>query len=219
MRKNNNIQILILLFVSLSVVSCNRQKSPEYPSGEISQREVKKISEAEIAKKALQIGHEISGKTQKVLGETLKKSVQNDGFEAAIRFCNLNAYPLVDSLKELYHADIRRVTFKFRNPLDKPDSIETVVLNAYEYVKNDTSALKENIQDIGKDTVLYTRPIIVQNGLCLICHGKPETGFTDKYARVLDELYPIDHARGYNLGDLRGMWSIRIPKKTIIESF
>ena len=59
------------------------------------------------------------------------------------------------------------------------------------------------------DSIAYYRPIFISSPACLKCHGvKSETAD----ASALDAIaarYPGDEATGYQLGELRGMWSIR----------
>ena len=40
-----------------------------------------------------------------------------------------------------------------------------------------------------------------------------------KYTSHLKSKYPADMATDYNVGDLRGMWSITIAKKKVVQSF
>jgi hypothetical protein len=46
--------------------------------------------------------------------------------------------------------------------------------------------------------------------MCLNCHGQPGTDISAETQKALAELYPNDLAIGHKIGDLRGMWSIRI---------
>ena len=79
-------------------------------------QEIRRVGEAEIITAGLERGRNISEAAQKTLGSTLKSHIESDGIESALKFCNLNAYTLIDSLSQLYSADIRRVSLKTRNP-------------------------------------------------------------------------------------------------------
>jgi N-acetylglucosamine-6-phosphate deacetylase len=75
-----------------------------------------------------------------------------------------------------------------------------------------------NIQKIENGEVyLYSKSIIIPGGLCLNCHGEPGKDINDETLKKLNELYPQDQAKGHQIGDLRGMWSIKIPKKEVVK--
>ena len=181
-------------------------------------QEVKKVKEADIISAGLERGKTIADITQKVLGSTLKSKIQNKGIEAALTFCNLNAYPIVDSLSRLYSAEIKRVSLKNRNPGNFPDSIESIILEAYQYSVDNGDPVTENIQNIDNISLLYTRPIQIGDPMCLQCHGKAGEDIQKDTEKLLKELYPEDKARGYSITELRGMWSIRSEKKDIVNA-
>ncbi|MFC2107107.1 DUF3365 domain-containing protein, partial [Bacteroidota bacterium] len=112
--------------------------------------------------KYLQDGKEIAGKTFKALGGKLKSAIQRGGITDAIEYCNIEAEPLTDSLSRLYNAEIRRTTFKPRNPANAPDSLESIVLAIYEeqFLKGDS--LKPMLHMTGDKEVLFTAPIMTQ---------------------------------------------------------
>jgi len=51
----------------------------------------------------------------------------------------------------------------------------------------------------------------------LNCHGEPGKEISEETLQKLNELYPEDKAIGHQIGDLRGMWSIKIPKKEVVK--
>ena len=181
-------------------------------------QEIKKVLEADIISAGLDRGNTIANKVQQILGMTLKTKIEDEGIEAALKYCNLNAYPIVDSLSIAYAAQIRRVSQKNRNPRNYPDSVETVFLEAYQYSIDQGGQVSENIQEIDDDYLLYTRPILIGDPLCLKCHGELQVDITTGTEKLIKELYPDDRATGFRIGKLRGMWSIRLEKKEIINS-
>jgi hypothetical protein len=126
--------------------------------------------------------------------------------------------PLVDSLSKKYGAVIKRVSFKVRNPKDVPTELEREILEAYEYQMENSAEMKSNVQAVEDDQYLFTKPILVENALCLTCHGTFENGLTQETDAFIKSKYPEDKATGYEIGELRGMWSITFPKKEIIQS-
>lgn len=210
----------IFLGFSTGIISCTTDKrlNTEAVREEIKSREVKKVTEAEIVNKVYEIGNEIALNTKKTLGKNLQESLQQGGVQNAISFCNLNAMPLVDSLSKKYGAVIRRTTLKARNPNDLPSDIEQKIMEAYEYQFKDSIPLKENVQPLENDQYLFTKAIFVENVLCLTCHGSTNNGLTLETEEFIKSKYPLDKATGYQVGDLRGMWSITIDKKKVVQS-
>lgn len=218
--KNRAFLIILLIVFTYIFILCSTDKkvNNEAVQQEIKNREIKKVAEAEIVNKVYEIGTSISSSTQKTLGANLKNALQEGGVENAISFCNLNAMPLVDSLSDKFDAEIRRVTFKARNPDDLPNEMENELLEAYAYQWTDSISMKNNVQQLNENTYLFTKPILVENALCLTCHGTYENGLSKETDDFIKSKYPQDQATGYNIGDLRGMWSITISKKKVIQS-
>jgi len=179
-------------------------------------RKIKRVTKSEILDEASEKGEILAATAQKSLSETLSAKIQESGLVPAIEHCNVVAQPLVDSLSMAYGATIRRVSSKLRNPVDKPDQIEQEILEAYEYAMENSVSLESNVQEVGDQEILFTKPILISNPLCLNCHGTIGKEILDENYDAIKSLYPQDSAVGYNLGDLRGMWSIRFQKKELI---
>lgn len=200
--------------------SCTSDKKfdSEAVREEIKSREIKKVTEAEIVTKVHEIGNSIVLTTKKTLGKNLKHALQNGGIENAIAFCNLNAMPLVDSLNKRFGAEIRRASLKPRNPNNVPNDLEKELLEAYAYQWKDSILLQTNVQALEGNKYLFTSPIFVDNALCLACHGTYDNGLLKKSDDFIKSKYPDDQATGYRNGDLRGIWSITISKKKVVQS-
>lgn len=207
-------------YLLFAVLQCTSDKKVDTDAvkKEIASREIKKVTEAEIMEKVMELGKSVALDSKQTLGKNLQTALQEGGVENAIDFCNLNAMPLVDSLSKNFDATIKRVSLKVRNPEDYPTELEKQILEAYEYQWKDSISLQANVQPIGEDQYLFTQPIMVENALCLTCHGKPENGFLKATNDFIKSKYPNDQATGYEIGDLRGMWSITFSKKKVIQS-
>ena len=210
----------IILLTSIIFFSCNFDKNKVDRSQfeeEISNREIKRVTDIQILEQAYKHGDVISKNSQKAIGGKLKMAIQQGGFSSAIGFCNASVSGIVDSLKSNYNAEIKRTSLKLRNPNNTPTDKEKQLLEAYQYSFDKKSPIKEGTQVLENGDILYTKPIFMK-GLCLNCHGKPDgTLNADAYTRI-QELYPSDSALNYINGDLRGMWSIRLTKKALIKS-
>ena len=208
-------------FLLLAFPSCDmkdRKGSSEALKEEIKERELKRVTEVEIFEAATKVGEQIAMASQKTLATNLKTAISQQGVEYAIEFCKLQAMPLTDSLSKKFAAQIRRTSIKIRNPANRPNDLESQILDAYQYNVENGLDLAANLQRIDQDYLLYTHPIVLNNPLCLNCHGKPGDQITDEHAQLLTSLYPDDEAVGYQLGELRGMWSIVLSQKQLVLS-
>lgn len=207
----------LIVFVLLQACGSNKPVDREAVKEEMKAREIKKVSDSQITEKGIEIGNAIAREAQKTLKTNLLNAIKNDGVTEAISFCNANALKLVQELEDSMNVSIFRVSQKWRNPKDEPDSLEALVLDAYQYNMDNGMDLKPSIQEEGKEVLLYTSPIKINNPLCLQCHGKVGDEVLNETHEKIISLYPNDNATGYTLGQLRGMWSIRIPKKEIVK--
>ena len=53
---------------------------------------------------------------------------------------------------------------------------------------------------------------ITTNTMCLQCHGTPNEQVTSETLSALKALYPSDKALGYDVNEVRGIWSIVFDK-------
>ena len=162
----------------------------------------------------VKMGNTLAKQSFDTLRNSLQNAIAQEGLEHAVSYCNVNAMELTDT----YSSDsvmIRRTSLKFRNPENKPDSIEERILNFFASQK-EIGIVNDSLQPIvEKDksgTVHFYRPIILQP-ICVNCHGnKAEVAQIDLW-KTIDRLYPTDLAYAYKPGDLRGIWHIKFIKK------
>ena len=121
-------------FLILAFPSCDmkdRKGSSEALKEEIKERELKRVTEVEIFEAATKVGEQIAIASQKTLATNLKTAISQQGVEYAIKFCKLQAMPLTDSLSKKFAAQIRRTSLKIRNPANRPNDLESQILDAY----------------------------------------------------------------------------------------
>lgn len=101
---------------------------------------------------------------------------------------------------------VKQIATKYRNPAHAPDNLHSVM--ALAKFENDPELMgfwdSETID--GESGTRYYRRINVESS-CLACHGS-------KNARpqFVKDKYPQDLAFDFNVGDLRGMYSVFIPE-------
>ncbi|HSF52152.1 MAG TPA: DUF3365 domain-containing protein [Algoriphagus sp.] len=213
-------KIVLPAFTFCLMLSCGPQEriSKETFEEVNEAMEVKRVTEVEILEEAMIWGDSITTEAQTQLMSKLQNAIAENGTVGAIEFCNVQALPILQEISNKYEVQIRRVSNRYRNPADLPNEEEKPLLDAYEFTAEGNGKSDPNIQKFENGEVfLYTKPIVIPGGLCLSCHGEPGKDIEEKTLQKLNELYPQDQAKNHKLGDLRGMWSVRIPKKEVVK--
>lgn len=173
---------------------------------------------AETRTVATQRGRAIVAETFSLLSSNLQSAIQQGGVSNALPFCSLAASPLTAGMAGKHGVTIRRVTHKARNPADKADAIELAILNQFKAALPNITATNPPlpvVTNLVANTATFFAPIVLNNELCLKCHGEPGKDISADNVAVIQRLYPQDEATGFRLGDLRGAWRIDFPLATL----
>ena len=146
------------------------------------------------------------------LQEQLMSSMAAGGPIAAIEVCKIAAPEIAAMASDAHGWSIRRTSLKLRNPANAPDPWELAMLRGFEARRaagEDPVTLDhaEFVIGDGRRTFRYMKAIGTQP-VCTVCHG---TSIAPEVAAALDALYPDDRARGFEVGDIRGAFSITQP--------
>lgn len=166
--------------------------------------------------RALEVGRSATDSLMHVLGGELKAALGSGGPHNALHICNIRAQAITDSLSARLGIKMRRVSERFRNPVDAPDETELPILRRFA----DDSAPAETLlvrEREGETTYHYLRAIRINKAVCIKCHGKTEN-LSDEVLEALAALYPKDLATGYTFGDLRGAFSVLIPEAALLKA-
>lgn len=161
-------------------------------------------------------GMNISMTTFSHLSKELQAALQEGGVRQAVPYCQLNAFPIADSLSEVYGVLIKRVTDRPRNPADSLNELEANIFQEYRSEKEAGQELSPKVAVVDGGAH-YFAPIMLQE-FCLKCHGDAGTDILPEDLALIKELYPDDKATGYRPGQLRGMWSIYFPPSSLPSS-
>ncbi len=158
---------------------------------------------------ARQVTRGLSSELQKLLSEELAKG----GFVGAVKVCSEKAQTVSGEFNAAVGASARRVSLRYRNPNDQPDTYEAAMLRRWQQA-NARQELPDESAEVVEDSngvrhLRYMKPILVQ-AMCLTCHG-PAERIPQEVRAILGTRYPKDLATGYAAGDLRGAVSVRIP--------
>lgn len=168
--------------------------------------ERKKYSGKQKDMPALEKGQKIAMQAKSVLGKNLMGAINANGTDAALSFCNEQAFPILDSMSVFLSAKIKRVSDMPRNENHQANEAELAyILNAKEALANNEK-LKGKVSTVA-DKILAYYPITT-NKMCLQCHGTPKTEVKENTMKLLTQLYPNDKAIGYSANQLRGIWVI-----------
>ncbi len=148
------------------------------------------------------------------LKQTLMATISKQGANAAINICSIEAMPITEQVSLNNNITIHRTSLKYRNINNAPSEWEQQVLIQFQTRKENGEQLKamEFSEFITVDNNLEFRYMkaIPTNKPCLTCHGNNiEPSINSK----LLELYPNDKATGFEVGDIRGAFSVTIPVK------
>lgn len=142
----------------------------------------------------------------------LKKGMKAGGPVNAIGVCNLQAPVIASQVSSAKGIEVARTSLKLRNPGNAPDAWEHMVLRQFEMRKRageDVSKMDyfSIMPENGKPVFRYMKAIGTE-AICTTCHG---TDIDAKVVEKLDSLYPLDQARGFKAGDIRGAFTLKSP--------
>ncbi len=149
---------------------------------------------------------------QSELKSQLIGAIDAVGPAGAIGVCRTVAPAIGDATSEHHGVVIGRTALKLRNPENAPDDWEYEVLLDFERAMGSgadpvsLSASKVMHHDQGH-SLRYMTPIPT-GGLCLTCHGD---AIAPAISADLARLYPDDQATGFQLGELRGAFTVQVP--------
>ena len=196
----------LMSFIFLALIACD------------SQRQQHTDGSSALTALVLEEGERISNQAQMALGGQLKQAIAAGGPSHAVQFCNFSAANILDTLSTGYeHVKVKRTTEKLRNQANVPSGVERQLLQAYQQKLQDKETLTPEVTPLGDATILYTKPIIINNALCLNCHGSIESEISKETYDVISSYYPQDQAVNYQMGDLRGMWSIEFDRDQLLK--
>ncbi len=149
----------------------------------------------------------------KEFGPALKTELQNamstGGVVAAIEMCNLTAPDIAVATGERHELQIGRTSHRVRNPANAPDEWEAARLQEFLVAAEQGVALKTldfgAVVETDEGAVFRYMKAIPTGGLCVVCHGQE---LAPEVVDTLGKLYPEDQARGFEVGDLRGAFTV-----------
>ncbi|MCG6141073.1 DUF3365 domain-containing protein [Leptospira mtsangambouensis] len=152
----------------------------------------------------------ITSEAKTNLVQKLTTAIAEGGTKQAIPFCKMNAIGFTNHLGKKHGVELRRITNKPRNPSNALKAEEKDIFLEIEKLKTTEGVFPK--KTVTSDVFVTVYIPIPVGGLCLQCHGEPNQDIKKETLAVLEKEYPGDLAKGYRLGDLRGLFSVRFPK-------
>jgi hypothetical protein len=158
---------------------------------------------------------EVVQQFQRELGGRLKQALKNDGPAAGIRVCAEAAPQIAARLSRDKGWRITRVSSQVRNPLlGTADAWEQQVLSGFRdrHAQGAAYAGMHEAEVVSGPQGRYFRYMqaIPTQGVCLTCHAE-RSELAAPVREALAEQYPHDRATGYQVGELRGAFSVKWP--------
>jgi len=208
---------LIILAYLLSFCSTSlSEKEKEAIRLEKNQREIKKINAADIISAVYARGIVITTMADSLLSARLEFMIQEYGIIPTFKQYEKIVKQILDSISNVNNAEIKRISDK--NSSMELGKFEKELLEAYRFNIKGNLELQDNVQTIDDNLLLYSKPLIINDALCLNCHGIIGKDLTDLGEKMFQSLNTQDTITGYKKGDLIGMWSVWFRKKEIINS-
>ncbi|MFP4293777.1 MAG: hypothetical protein ACLFQ0_19260 [Cyclobacteriaceae bacterium] len=185
--------MMLLLFSGCSGTDTTEQQVPgDSIQEEMEEREIKRILPGEIVEAAYTEGEKLSSQAQQIAVEAYRRRVGRDTNFAD--FVDAQALRDIDSLMQNKQASIHWVAASDDNP--QLQDTERQIWEAYLYNVENDLPLNDNVQRLGEDNFLYTRPVRLDVELRKKLPGT-ETKAEDAFL---------------------GMWVVRFSKKALIQS-
>ena len=159
------------------------------------------------------LGKKASDRVSQKLMKTMLADIKSVGIAEAARGWS-KSIAIINNIADSFELGmtIRRPTYQYRNPINKPDAIDKLALD---FFLSDESENKQYFarKIIGKDNsrYVYYQPMYVTQK-CLLCHS---SNMSDDIKKVLEEKYPDDHSNNLKLAALRAAIRVELPESAI----
>ncbi len=170
---------------------------------------------AEAEQALLARGQAIVKEAGALLSSNLLAAIQAKGLTNALAYCSVKALPLAELVAAGNKVELRRVSHRARNPQGKADAFESEVLRRFQSQLAPNQPPPALLTSNRADTVTFFAPVVINNPLCLQCHGEPGKDIAPENLTFIRGLYPQDAATGFKQGDLRGAWRVDFPRAAL----
>ncbi len=154
-------------------------------------------------------------KLKSSLQTRLKANLQKGGVVQAAAFCSRKAQAITHEVNVSFahETTVHRTSLHYRNSENSPKSDERAVLEQMQKDFESGKALPPLlVKQTDENTYKVYKPIFINKGVCLKCHGNATQRDATAYKTILKN-YPQDKAVNYKMGDLRGAFVVKIVQR------
>jgi hypothetical protein len=160
------------------------------------------------------IKDEAKGLIKQFAGELkgeLVSALDSGGPLNAIGVCNVKAPQIADELSRAAGWTVARSSHKLRNPANEADDFTAAAiadfLERQANGEQPDTMVKAGILEEDGTKVFRLVKAIPTGEVCLACHGAESVA--PEVEAALAELYPEDRARGFQVGEMRGVFTLK----------
>ncbi|WP_045687700.1 DUF3365 domain-containing protein [Hymenobacter sp. AT01-02] len=175
---------------------------------EAENQQVKRIMPADLLRATRWAGDSLTRTADRELRQVLAQKLAAGGVAAALPYCNPDSLPITDSLAQVLQAKLTWYSARPRNPAHR------AALAAAEVNSADTT---RRVARPSSEVFTYQRVVVLQDALCLRCHGAPGQDITPADLALIKQRYPQDQATGYQLGQGMGVWRATLQRPGVAE--
>ena len=201
------VSLLALAFAACRPDQVEHLKDSKRIGIETANWEVKRIMPADLLRATRWAGDSLTATADSLLRRTLARELAAGGVARAMRFCRPETYRTVDSLAGVLKATARRVSEHPRNAASQAG------LPAKEMQPDTLRTVRRPSQEV----FFYQRPVVLNNQLCLRCHGEIGKDISTADYALIKQKFPQDQATGYRLGQAMGAWQISLERPGVAE--
>lgn len=142
------------------------------------------------------------------LRQALLAAMAEGGPMTAVSVCHDLAPKLTQEISEKHGVILGRTALRTRNAQNAPDAWEVAVLEQFNQRLANGEAMDSLVYAEQTSDGFRLMKAIPMGGPCLACHGSnlPATLSEKTY-----ELYPEDKARNFQIGEIRGAFTVQVP--------
>ena len=168
--------------------------------------EVKRIMPNDLLLATHWAGDSLTVTADTVLRQTLAREWAAGGIGRAAAFCRPETYALIDSLASVLKATAHRVSI--------PSTDAAASTTAPNPAAADTT---RTIGRQSQEVFSYQRAIVLNNSLCLRCHGVKGQDISEADYAILKQQFPQGIATGYHLSQPIGVWQLQLRREGVAE--
>ncbi|WP_022825699.1 c-type heme family protein [Hymenobacter norwichensis] len=170
---------------------------------------VKRILPADLLRATRWAGDSLTHHADRELRRVLAEKLQASGVAGALPYCRPETFASVDSVARVLEATVRRRSARPRNPANQ------ATLSPTDLAPDTT----RQVARIGTDVFSYQRPIVLNDALCLRCHGEVGKDIAPADYALITKQFPQDKATGYQIGQAMGVWQVSMQRTGVAEFY